>query len=81
MFRDTELLAFRYIHPFSLVLKDLADGTPLDAKLCSDVLLPCIRVLLMIYTDGLAVNIIESLFAMLHSGRKSPRVKGRQWIR
>lgn len=65
MLGDTHVVVLGDIHPFCFVLEDFADGAAFDAITGSDVFLTGVGILLMVNANGLAVDIEETLFALL----------------
>lgn len=65
MFGDTHVIVLGDIHPFCFVFEDFADGAAFDAITGGDVFLAGVGILLMVHADGLAVDIEETLLALL----------------
>lgn len=65
MLCDAHVVVLGDVHPFCFVFEDFADGAAFYAITGGDVFLTGVWVLLVVYTNGLAVDIEETLFALL----------------
>jgi hypothetical protein len=80
MLGDTHVVVLGDVHPFCFVFEDFADGAAFDAITGSDVFLTGVGILLVVHTDGLAVDIEETLLALLGPRDDGARRRGRERI-
>ena len=65
MLGDAHVIVLGDVHPFCFVFEDFADSAAFYAITGSDVFLTGVGILLMVDTNGFAVDIKETLFALL----------------
>lgn len=80
MLGDTHVIVLGDIHPFRFVFENFADGAALHTVASGNVFLAGIGIILMVHTNGLAVDIEETLLALLCAGHNRTYRWGREWI-
>jgi hypothetical protein len=71
MLGHTHVFILWDIHPFCFIFQNLADGAPLNTIPRCDIFLPCIGIILVVYTDGLTVNVKKTLLSLLGTWNNS----------
>ena len=80
MLGDTHVIVFGDVHPFCFVFEYFANGAAFYAITGSDVFLAGVGILLVVYANGLAVYIEETLFALLCARNDRTDWRGREGI-